>query len=237
MSMPLPDSLLARIAALRAKTTDRGCTEHEALAAAAKVSELLDRHGLTLTEVELRAQPCERRVIATPRARPAPFDECGPAVAALFDCRFWMETSVADSQRRLSLVFFGLPADVAAAEYLMHLIAGAFETEGNRFRRGPEYMKGRGNGRRVLHTSFVLGMGHGIQQALRAMQEARLARHATTGRDLVVAKAGVVDAEYDKLGLRMRTRVTADRRVNREAYGSGHAAGERFQAAPALKSG
>ena len=234
MSTPLPDSLLTRIAALRAKTTDRGCTEQEALAAAAKVSELLDRHGLTLTEVELRSQPCNRRVIATNRARPAPFDECGPAVAALFDCRFWMETAVVGDQRRLALVFFGLPADVEAAEYLMHLIAGAFETEGNRFRRGPEYTKGRGNGRRVLHTSFALGMGHGIQQALRAMQAARAARHASTGRDLVVTKAGVVDAEYDKLGLRMRTRVAADRRVNRDAYGSGHAAGERFQAAPGL---
>ena len=235
MSMPLPDSLLSRIAALRAKTTDRGCTEQEALAAAAKVSELLDRHGLTLTEVELRSQPCERRVIATPRARPAPFDECGPAVAALFDCRFWMETAVIDGQRRLSLVFFGLPADVVAAEYLMQLIGVAFETEGNRFRQAPDYLKGRGNGRRVLHTSFVLGMGHGIQQALRVMQAARAARHASTGRDLVVTKAGLVDAEFSKLGLQMRTRAPGARRVNEAAYGSGHAAGERFQPSAGLK--
>ncbi len=229
------DGLLARIAGLRAKTTDRGCTEQEALAAAAKVSELLDRHGLTLTEVELHAQPCERRVIATPRARPAPFDECGSAVAALFDCRFWMETVVVDGQKRLSLVFFGLPADVAAADYLMALIAVAFETEGNRFRRGPDYMKGRGNGRRVLHTSFMMGLGHGIQHALRTMQDARAARHAGTGRDLVVTKAGVVTTEFEKLGLRMRTRAPTERRVNRDAYGSGHAAGERFQPAPGLK--
>ncbi len=229
------DALLARIAALRAKTTDRGCTEQEALAAAAKVSELLDRHGLTLTEVELRAQPCERRVIATGRARPAPFDECGPAVAALFDCRFWMETAVVGEQRRLSLVFFGLPSDVVAAEYLMHLIAAAFETEANTFRNGPEYRRGRGNGRRVLHTSFVMGLGHGIQRALRTMQDARAARHASTGRDLVVTKAGVVEAEFGKLGLRLRSRVAGERRVNRDAYGSGHAAGERFQAAEAIK--
>lgn len=231
------DALLARIAALRAKTTDRGCTEQEALAAAAKVSELLDRHGLTLTEVELRAQPCERRVIATGRARPAPFDECGPAVAALFDCRFWMEVAVVSEQRRLSLVFFGLPADVVAAEYLMQLIATAFETEANRFRNGPEYRRGRGNGRRVLHTSFVMGLGHGIQTALRTMQDARAARHASTGRDLVVTKAGLVETEFDKLGLQLRSRVVADRRVNRDAYGSGHAAGERFQAATAIKGG
>ena len=224
-------AFLGRIAALRAKTTDRGCTEQEAMAAAAKVSELLDRHGLTLSDVDLQAQPCERRVIATPRARPGPYDECGGAVAALFDCRFWFEMP----DGRLSLVFFGLPEDVAAAEYLMHLIAQAFETEANRFRIGPSYLRGRGNGRRVLHKSFVLGLSHGIQSALRTLVEERLARHAGGGRDLVVVKAGVVDAEFAKLGLRMRARNPAGRRVNRDAYGAGHDAGERFQAVPGVR--
>jgi len=224
-------ALLARIAALRAKTTERGCTEQEALAAAAKVSELLDRHGLTLSDVELQSQPCERRTIATPRRRPGPYDECGGAVAALFDCRFWFETT---AEGRLTLVLFGLPGDVAAAEYLMHLIAHTFETEANRFRAGPEYLRGRGNGRRVLHTSFVLGLSHGIQGALRALADERAARHAGGGRDLVVVKAGVVEAEFGKLGLRLRTRNPAERRVNRDAYGSGHEAGERFQAVPGV---
>jgi len=41
------DKLRARILALRAKTVDQGCTEEETLAAAAKVAELLDRHGLS----------------------------------------------------------------------------------------------------------------------------------------------------------------------------------------------
>jgi hypothetical protein len=36
------DKLKTRIQALRAKTIDNGCTEEEALSAAAKVAELLD---------------------------------------------------------------------------------------------------------------------------------------------------------------------------------------------------
>ena len=48
------DKLRARIQTLRAKTIDNGCTEGEALAAAAKVSELLDRYELSLTDVEIR---------------------------------------------------------------------------------------------------------------------------------------------------------------------------------------
>ena len=37
------DRLKTRIQGLRSKTTDNGCTEAEALLAAAKVAELLDR--------------------------------------------------------------------------------------------------------------------------------------------------------------------------------------------------
>ncbi len=48
------DNLKTRIQGLRAKTTDNGCTEAEALLAAAKVAELLDRYDVSLTDVEIR---------------------------------------------------------------------------------------------------------------------------------------------------------------------------------------
>ena len=228
-------ALLARIQALQAKTTDRGCTEQEAMAAAAKVAELLDRHGLTAAELEREAQPCERRELTTSRSRIGPFDECGPAVAAFFDCRFWFET---DAEGRLRHVFFGLPTDVAAASYLMHLIAHAFETAANRFRAGPEYTRGRGGRRRALHTSFVLGLSQGVQAKLAAMRAEREASLRTQpGRNLVLAKAGVVDAEVEKLGLRFRTRNPATRRVDPAAFDAGHEAGERFEVRPGVRDG
>src|SRR6478736_6180078 len=55
------DGLKTRIQGLRAKTTDNGCTEAEALSAAAKVAELLDRHDLSLTDFEIRRSQCEQR--------------------------------------------------------------------------------------------------------------------------------------------------------------------------------
>ncbi len=217
-------ALLARIEALRSKTTDRGCTEPEAMAAAAKVAALLDRHGLSMSDLELRTQPCRRLALPTGRSRIGPLDECAPAVAAFFDCRFWFET---DAEGRLTQVFFGLPADVQAAATLMPLIAGAFETEANRFRNGPEYRRGRGGRRRALHTSFVLGLSEGIQAKLAAMRaEREVALRPPSGRDLVLAKAGVVDAAMEMLGLRFRSRNPAARPVNANAFDAGHAAGE-----------
>jgi hypothetical protein len=232
---PATAALLARIQALRSKTTDRGCTEQEAMAAAAKVAELLDRHCLSLSALELQAQPCERAELATGRSRIGPYDECGPAVAAYFDCRFWFET---DPEGRLRHVFFGLPGDVQAAVYLMHLIAHAFETEANRYRAGPEYTRGRGGRRRALHTSFMLGLSQGVQARLRAMQAERdAAVQASSGRSLVLAKAGVVEAEVAKLGLRFRTRNPAERRVDPGAFDAGHDAGQRFEVRPGLTGG
>jgi hypothetical protein len=220
-------ALLARIEALRRKTTDRGCTEPEAMAAAAKVAALLDRHGLSMSDLELRAQPCSRLALPTGRSRIGPLDECAPAVAAFLDCRFWFET---DADGRLIQVFFGLPADVQAAGVLMPLIVQAFETEANRFRAGPEYLRGRGGRRRALHTSFVLGLSHGIQAKLAAMRtEREAALRPLSGRDLVLAKAGVVDAAVETLGLRFRSRNPAARPVNAAAFDAGHAAGERIE--------
>ncbi len=120
------DRLIGRIQALRAKTVEQGCTEQEALAAAEKVAELLDRYGLSLSELDLQRQACEGVPVETSRRRVGPVDDCVPAIAAFFDCRAWGEKSASGTLR---YVFFGLPADVAAARYLYELVERAFETE------------------------------------------------------------------------------------------------------------
>jgi hypothetical protein len=61
------DRLKTRIQGLRSKTTDNGCTEAEALLAAAKVAELLGQYDLSLTDVEIRDAPCEQREYETYR--------------------------------------------------------------------------------------------------------------------------------------------------------------------------
>ncbi len=197
------------------------------MAAAAKVTELLNRHDLSMSELELQAQPCMRVELPTGRSRIGPIDECAPAVADFVDCRSWFET---DAEGRLIQVFFGLPADIKAAATLMPLIARAFETEANRFRASPDYLRGRGGKRRALHTSFVLGLSHGIQAKLAAMRKGReAALHRLSGRDVAVAKAGVLDAEMDKLGLHLRSRNPSEHPVNPAAFDAGQAAGERFE--------
>jgi len=227
------DKLIGRIQALRAKTVEQGCTEQEALAAAAKVAELLDRYGLSLSELDLQ-QACEGVSVDTERKRVGPVDDCVPAIAAFFDCRVWGEKGRGGTLR---YVFFGMPADVAAGRYLYDLVEQAFDTETALFRAGLAYAGMPTGLRRTASNSFGIGLSRGIVAKLHALRTAREATlRRSSGRDLVVAKADVVEAELARLGMRFHARKgPAGRRVLQDVYEQGHAAGLGFEYTPGVE--
>jgi hypothetical protein len=229
---PALERLVQRIQGLRAKTVAQGCTEHEALAAAEKVAELLDRYGLSLGELDFRAQPCEGIGIQTNRRRFAPIDSCVPMIAAFFDCRVWVEHAKGTALR---YVFFGLRADVTASQYLYELVERAFETETDAFRAGDLYARMAGE-RRSATNSFQIGLARGISGKLQALRTARDAsRRSASGRDLVPVKAAMVEEELAKLGLDLQARgLGRDRRVLADAFREGETAGQRFEFTPAI---
>lgn len=231
---PALERLVQRIQGLRAKTVAQGCTEQEAMAAAEKVAELLDRYGLSLSELEFQAQPCEGIGIQTDRRRLAPIDDCMPAIAAFFDCRVWVERPEHAGYR---YVFFGLRADVVAAQYLYELVERAFETETALFRRGDLYREMAGE-RRSATNSFQIGLARGIVAKLRTLRQTRdeFARSAS-GRDLVPIKAAMVEDELAKLGLNLKARSgKRNRTVISDAYAVGVEAGEKFEVVSAIAS-
>ena len=225
------DKLAVRIQALRAKTTENGCTEEETLSAAAKVAELLDRYDLSLSDVELRAAPCERRVWRPARKKRIPIDECIGAVAAFCDCRVWREKA-ADGET--VHVFFGLRSDIEVAHYLTEVIDGAVRAELGRYKTSAGYQRFRHQERHLANASFALGMVGSIADRLMAMKDVRDAVNRSTGRDLVVVKNSVVDAELAKLGLGLRSLPGISRMISPEAYDAGGEAGAAFEVAPGL---
>ena len=224
--------LKARIQGLRAKTIDNGCTEGEALAAAAKVAELLDRYDLSLTDVELRDAPCERRAYETHRKKRIPLDDCIGAIAEFCDCRVWREKNAAGEAR---YVFFGLSADIEVAHYLTELLDTAVRSELGRYKTTPGYQGFRHQERHMANASFALGMVASIADKLMAMKAARDEVNHRTGRDLVVLKAAVVDTEIEKLGLKLRMIERASRMVSPMAYDAGGVAGASLAINPGLR--
>ena len=225
------DKLKLRIQALRAKTIANGCTEDEALSAAAKVAELLDRHDLSLSDVELRASSCERRVFETYRKKRIPLDDCIGAIAHFCDCRVWREKNAAGEN---IYVFFGLAADVEVAHYLAELIDGAVRAELGRFKTSVEYSRFRHQQRHLANASFAFGMVVSIADRLVAMKAGRDQANEGAGRGLVVVKTSVVDAEFDKLDLNLRNQRSGGRMVSMTAYEAGGAAGASLAINPGL---
>ena len=226
------DKLKARIEALRAKTIDNGCTEDEALSAAAKVAELLDRYDLSLTDVEIREAPCERREYETHRKKRIPLDDCIGAVANFCDCRVWREKNQAGETR---YVFFGLRSDIEVANYLTELIDTAVRSELGRYKTTSEYRQFRHQERYMANASFALGMVASIADKLTAMKAARDKVNSGSGRALVVLKAAVVDAELEKLDLKLRTVRRPTRMVSTTAYEAGSVAGASLAINPGIR--
>ena len=220
--LPALDRLKTRIQGLRSKTTDNGCTEAEALLAAAKVAELLDRYDLSLTDVQIRTAQCEQRHYETRRKKRIPLDDCIGEIANFCDCRVWREKSRSDNSR---YVFFGLPSDIEVAEYLTELIDNAVRSELGRYKNSAGYQRFRHRDRHVANSSFTLGMIASIADKLSAMKRERDAVKNGSGRDLVVLKASVVDAELAKLDLKLRTVPGAMRIISPAAYEAGEAVG------------
>jgi Protein of unknown function (DUF2786) len=217
---------------LRAKTIANGCTEGEAVAAAAKVAELLDRYDLSLTDVEIREAACERRAYETRNRKRIPLDECIGAIAEFCDCRVWREK---DAAKEVRYVFFGLRADIEVAHYLTELIDAAVRTELGRYKTSVEYRQFRHQERHLANASFALGMVASIADKLSAMKAGRDQVKISSGRELMVLKAAVVDTELEKLDLKLNTVDRPSRMVSPDAYDAGGVAGASLAINPAIR--
>lgn len=221
---PHRDKLKIRIAALMAKTVANGCTEDEALSAAAKVAELLDRHALSMSDIDIRASPCERAAFASPNRKRVPLDACVAAIAAFCDCRVWREK---DAAGRASHVFFGLPEDAAAARAMAEMVDAAVRAGLGRYKTGRAYAGFDTRDRHLVNASFALGMVTSIADRLDALKAARDARGRGSGRDLAVVKGSAVDDALAALGMTMVDGGLSPRRtIAPEAYDAGADAGQ-----------
>lgn len=124
------EKLAKRLRDIAARTVENGCTEAEAVAAAAKLAKLLAEHNMTLDEAFLR----ESRFTQT--AEPIPENHVGDrlwkpadAIAKLTNTRYWTSTYPA------TISFFGFAHEVEIAKYLLAICNRAMtngETKVNR---------------------------------------------------------------------------------------------------------
>ena len=124
--------LLERVRNLLAKTVENGCTEHEAIAAAQKVSALMEQYDLSHEDVEdvkRERYGARKRPFANGSALRRVYHESTQthyAISRLFTCEVWLYDS--------DLIFFGSELDTEAAHSLANVVRIAMDLEWRRYK-------------------------------------------------------------------------------------------------------
>jgi len=221
------DAIAKRIRSLLNKTIENGCTEEEAMLAADKAGELMDKYDLSFSQVQMKKQKIGRTTYYTHTRKDGTPDKNASrahevsyavgAVAAYCDCEVW--------QSGADIVFFGMPKDREIAEYLSALIKTAMESDFKAYKKSPD-RDSEVHGKR-LRTSFMAGYTRRVSARLRDMKKARDAGHKTTGKELVVVKMAVVTEAFAALNLNLRNSARRSNGTEHGAYSAGKAAGNR----------
>ncbi|WP_457587315.1 DUF7168 domain-containing protein [Ensifer canadensis] len=146
------ETLRRRIAALKQMTQSRGCTEAEAMTAAAKVAELLREHGLSEAELEM----CSSSADVSSRGDAAKV-RLWAIIAHCTNTSSITITTVVPKGTRVE--FFGREPGPDIAVYLMRICARAIATETRRFKASSFYKRRRTlSTKRAAVADFVAGI-------------------------------------------------------------------------------
>lgn len=211
------DKIAARIRALLAKTVANGCTEDEAIAAAAKAAEMLTRYNLTIDEVQLRESPFARH---TERHEDAVGDrlwKVAAAIAHLTGSRSW--TSAA-GVFPIQIDFFGFDHEVAVSKYLLEICARAMRQALDRANRKLATLTPVRRRRKII--PYLDGMADSLARRIRELKPPE-----PTGTGIIVLRDELIDAAMKDAGIVLHDKRTRASRDDDSNYRHGWRAGER----------
>lgn len=207
-------ALLDKIRALLSKTVDNGCTEHEALAALDKASQMMDAYEVTEADLQLDGETAT--IFSYAKADPNNIRMyLAGAVARYCGVKVW--------RQKPALKFCGLPADVEFASWLIDTLARFVEREVLTHL----WTRPAGEDRRPVADGFVAGCTRRISERLDALTQASTVKATANGRALVVTKDALIRAKMAELGIVLGKGRQSRRKLDNDAYRAGKAAGDR----------
>lgn len=199
------EKIKTKIFHLLNRTIENGCTEAEAMFAAAKAGELLDTYNLSLSDIQFKQTNCVQKQVVTDKKNRSNLDRCLVGLAKFCDTKLWF------SRNRLapsSYHIFGLESDCEMFEYLYKVISNCLAYELNKFKVSDYYkmLKVRGH-KKVASAAFIKGFCSRINERLGELKKQRqenLYREIErTGRNLVLVKSQKVDEEFNAMNLKL----------------------------------
>lgn len=226
------EAIKRKILALMAKTTENGCTEEEAMAAAEMVQSMLHKYQLDLSEIEIRESKVIQGAYDTGLRGNTPLEWTVSAIAFFTDCKAWIGRN---EHREVVYKYFGLEHDVMIAEYITKICDWAIIWEAEEWKTSSDqYASASGSRRGKLKHDFQYGMALRLAKRIREMKR-KQDNSMSTGTDLVVVKSAVVDQEFAKLGLNLsKARGGGKKSIDPGAYAAGAAAGDKVKINPGV---
>lgn len=200
-------SILAKVKALLAKTTENGCTEGEAMSALDKARQMMDAYDISDTELAFDGEKVVRNTAekADPDGIRWGLGLC-VGVATFCDCKVWGEGE--------KIVFFGLETDTVFASWLLSTLETYIRRQSLQFLADMGRAVGgetdlfgaplAGKDREHKRRSFIYGCVVRIAERLKEAARERKSQVQSTGRDLVVKKNALVEDAYRALSLNLR---------------------------------
>jgi hypothetical protein len=226
------ESLIKKLQSLQNKTTANGCTEQEALHAAEKVAELLDKYGLSIEQLKLDTAKDECSAGAFDlgsKRQTHPVVMCMSAIAKYTSTKSWYKHG---GSGPVEYTFFGFRTDVEIAGWLLKTFKEAMDTS---------YMVYFATYTGTLHwktvrKAFTDGMSDRLNARLHQLTEKRskppvveaeTEMDAPKSYELMVLKERNVEKAFEGLKLRIRHSYRSNSTDDSaEAYLAGAEAGE-----------
>lgn len=220
--MPDLNDIKARLVKISKMTVENGCSEFEALSAAAKISEILDEHGMTFGDVKAYSESNDPNKPKMEYGRFGTKKQIHEVsfivnqIANLFDCKVFR--SIINGYKVIQ--FFGFPEDVAACLALTDTLVIAMEFDCKVYQKTTSQdVHGK-----TLRKGFMLGFAVRINERLKEMKTQRT-ENKTTGTALVVLKNQIVASEFVKENIKLKKASQTIRTSNNEAYLAGYKSG------------
>lgn len=214
------DSIIKKIQLLKSKTTDNGCSEAEALSAANMISKLLIEYDLTMTDVEVKAQEFLTNIIELDGSVKKPIHDLVYAIGIFCDVKPWYKKG----NRKFQYSFFGAKKDTEFAEYLFSLLSNSMEFEYRKYQKTDEY---KAIGGRSARSNFFKGMTTRLSKRLQDMKKENIQKSNETGL-ILYNKMALVNSEFGKLNMRLKTERTKSTITDYSAYISGQKAADKI---------
>lgn len=207
--------IIEKIRALQAKTTQSGCTEEEAIAAAAMVQRLLEKYNITLEECDIRESEFSKKEHPQDDQIGRSLYRVASAIAYMMDIRYW---SAKPGSPKV-ITFFGFDHEVQIASYLLDICKNAIETQIAKEEYSARLLRERARNRYI--SSFIDGMTDRLAKRIREMKN-----KAPTGRGLIVLKRDLIDAELFNQGMKLDSRKGRKPMKGESGYQKGYEKGD-----------